>query len=353
MDAFRLFLHVLAASVWVGGQIVLAGLVPTVRGFGEDATRQVARAFNRIAWPAYARGGGDGPVERVRAAARGPAAPVDRAEGAGGAAVGARCGAPPERQGRHTPARHRGRHVVGCSQWRRCTWASWSRRCRDRRRRAVRAVEPARRTVRQLLLPTWSSARRRCPAAGRCRAGAGRPRAAPRADGVEPDVRAEPWGSDRVVLHADGAVEVAVGAPGGPLDTAAAGATSAGCCSSCWSVGPPVSTRTPSSPTCAECSTPRPSHWSPAAARPHLGSGPTLPSGVTRSSGSPGPRRHPKPPALQAARRRRRRVLVAVFALLVVLSVTVVLMAPRWWDAATEDGAAASPAVGAQPLASS
>jgi hypothetical protein len=54
MDAFRLFLHVLAASIWVGGQIVLAGLVPTVRGFGEDATRQVARAFNRIAWPAYA-----------------------------------------------------------------------------------------------------------------------------------------------------------------------------------------------------------------------------------------------------------------------------------------------------------
>jgi uncharacterized membrane protein len=53
MDALRLFLHVLAASVWVGGQIVLAGLVPTVRGFGEDAPRQVARAFNRIAWPAY------------------------------------------------------------------------------------------------------------------------------------------------------------------------------------------------------------------------------------------------------------------------------------------------------------
>ena len=53
MDAFRLFLHVLAASIWVGGQLVLAGLVPTVRRFGEDATRQVARAFNRIAWPAY------------------------------------------------------------------------------------------------------------------------------------------------------------------------------------------------------------------------------------------------------------------------------------------------------------
>lgn len=54
MDAFRLFLHVLAASIWVGGQFVLAGLVPTVRRFGEEAPRLVARAFNRIAWPAYA-----------------------------------------------------------------------------------------------------------------------------------------------------------------------------------------------------------------------------------------------------------------------------------------------------------
>lgn len=53
MDAFRLFLHVLAASIWVGGQFVLAGLVPTVRTLGEDAPRKVARAFNRIAWPAY------------------------------------------------------------------------------------------------------------------------------------------------------------------------------------------------------------------------------------------------------------------------------------------------------------
>jgi hypothetical protein len=54
VTTFRLFLHVLAASVWVGGQIVLAGLVPTVRGFGPDAPAKVARAFNRIAWPAFA-----------------------------------------------------------------------------------------------------------------------------------------------------------------------------------------------------------------------------------------------------------------------------------------------------------
>ena len=54
MTAFRLFLHVLAASVWVGGQIVLAGLVPTVRTLGPDAPRRVARAYHRVAWPAFA-----------------------------------------------------------------------------------------------------------------------------------------------------------------------------------------------------------------------------------------------------------------------------------------------------------
>jgi putative copper export protein len=53
VDTVRVTLHVLAATVWVGGQITLAGLLPTVRGLGEDAPRQVARAFNRVAWPAY------------------------------------------------------------------------------------------------------------------------------------------------------------------------------------------------------------------------------------------------------------------------------------------------------------
>lgn len=50
----RLFLHVLAASVWVGGQIVLAGLVPAVRRSFPDATTTVARAYSRVAWPAFA-----------------------------------------------------------------------------------------------------------------------------------------------------------------------------------------------------------------------------------------------------------------------------------------------------------
>ncbi|HZI37656.1 MAG TPA: CopD family protein, partial [Acidimicrobiia bacterium] len=54
LDTARLFLHVLAAAVWVGGQITLAGLVPSLRILGPDAPRTVARRFNRIAWPAFA-----------------------------------------------------------------------------------------------------------------------------------------------------------------------------------------------------------------------------------------------------------------------------------------------------------
>jgi putative copper export protein len=53
IDTIRIFLHVLAASVWVGGQIVLAGLVPSLRRAYPDATKIAARAYARIAWPAY------------------------------------------------------------------------------------------------------------------------------------------------------------------------------------------------------------------------------------------------------------------------------------------------------------
>ncbi|MBV9041901.1 MAG: hypothetical protein JOZ68_12910 [Acidimicrobiia bacterium] len=49
----RLFIHVLAATVWVGGQLTLAGLVPGLRAISPDAPRTVARRFNRIAWPAF------------------------------------------------------------------------------------------------------------------------------------------------------------------------------------------------------------------------------------------------------------------------------------------------------------
>ena len=50
----RLFLHVLAATVWVGGQLTLAGLVPGLRAAAPEAPRLAARRFSLIAWPAYA-----------------------------------------------------------------------------------------------------------------------------------------------------------------------------------------------------------------------------------------------------------------------------------------------------------
>jgi putative copper export protein len=50
----RLFLHVLGATVWVGGQLTLAGLVPGLRRVSPDAPRTVARRFNVIAWVAFA-----------------------------------------------------------------------------------------------------------------------------------------------------------------------------------------------------------------------------------------------------------------------------------------------------------
>jgi putative copper export protein len=49
----RLFLHVLAATVWVGGQLTLAGLVPGLRRLSPEAPRVVARRFNGIAWVAF------------------------------------------------------------------------------------------------------------------------------------------------------------------------------------------------------------------------------------------------------------------------------------------------------------
>jgi putative copper export protein len=53
LDGIRVSVHVLAATVWVGGQLTLAGLVPTARALGDGAARTLARAFARIQWPAY------------------------------------------------------------------------------------------------------------------------------------------------------------------------------------------------------------------------------------------------------------------------------------------------------------
>ena len=53
-DTVRLFLHVLAATIWVGGQLVLAALVPALRRFGTDVLGAAARRFNQVAWAAFA-----------------------------------------------------------------------------------------------------------------------------------------------------------------------------------------------------------------------------------------------------------------------------------------------------------
>jgi putative copper export protein len=53
LDTVRLTLHVLAATVWVGGQIVMTGLIGPARQIGGDAPKILARAFARMAWPAF------------------------------------------------------------------------------------------------------------------------------------------------------------------------------------------------------------------------------------------------------------------------------------------------------------
>ena len=53
VTGIRLSLHVLAAAIFVGGQFTIAGLLGTVRGFGDGATKAVARSFGRLQWPAY------------------------------------------------------------------------------------------------------------------------------------------------------------------------------------------------------------------------------------------------------------------------------------------------------------
>ena len=54
IDVIRATLHVLAASIWVGGQVVLIGLMGTLRRAAPEAVAAVARAYAWVAWPAFA-----------------------------------------------------------------------------------------------------------------------------------------------------------------------------------------------------------------------------------------------------------------------------------------------------------
>jgi putative copper export protein len=53
LDTIRIFAHLLAIAIWVGGQIVVAGIVPALRRTHPEATKVVAQAFARVAWPAF------------------------------------------------------------------------------------------------------------------------------------------------------------------------------------------------------------------------------------------------------------------------------------------------------------
>ncbi len=52
-DTFRLFLHVISSAIWVGGQFVVAGIVPGMRRSHPQALKTLAQGFGRVAWPAF------------------------------------------------------------------------------------------------------------------------------------------------------------------------------------------------------------------------------------------------------------------------------------------------------------
>jgi putative copper export protein len=52
-DSIRIFLHVIGATVWVGGQLVFAALVPVLKAKDAALPKLVAKQFNKIAWPAF------------------------------------------------------------------------------------------------------------------------------------------------------------------------------------------------------------------------------------------------------------------------------------------------------------
>lgn len=55
LTTIRLFLHVLAVCVWVGGQIVMMAILPVLRSAGVDGLpAKVAQGFQNVAWPAMA-----------------------------------------------------------------------------------------------------------------------------------------------------------------------------------------------------------------------------------------------------------------------------------------------------------
>lgn len=52
LNSLLIFLHILAVSVWLGGQIVLAGVVPKLRKTNPEVLSNIAKNYAAIAWPA-------------------------------------------------------------------------------------------------------------------------------------------------------------------------------------------------------------------------------------------------------------------------------------------------------------
>ena len=52
-DSIRVFLHLLGVAGWVGGQIVMVGLLTLLRSLGPDVPRIAAVRFARVAWPCF------------------------------------------------------------------------------------------------------------------------------------------------------------------------------------------------------------------------------------------------------------------------------------------------------------
>ena len=52
LNSLRTYLHVLAVCVWLGGQVVLAGVVPKLRKTNPEALTNIAKGYASIAWPA-------------------------------------------------------------------------------------------------------------------------------------------------------------------------------------------------------------------------------------------------------------------------------------------------------------
>jgi len=48
-----LWLHVVAACIWIGGQVTVAAIIPLLRD-QRDLARRVGRRYQAVAWPAFA-----------------------------------------------------------------------------------------------------------------------------------------------------------------------------------------------------------------------------------------------------------------------------------------------------------